>query len=49
MKPTEAAAIGLETRAIDPIKYLGAKDKWQKIRYWEAIMQINIICLHLII
>ena len=33
MKPI-TAAIGLETKAIDPDKDLGAKDKWQKDSSW---------------
>lgn len=33
MKPI-TAAIGLETKAIDPNKDLGAKDKWQKDSSW---------------
>ena len=33
MKPI-TAAIGLETKAIDPNKDLGAKDKWQKDASW---------------
>ena len=38
MKPI-TAAIGLETKTIDPDKDLGAKDKWQKrFKLGEAIM-----------
>ena len=33
MKPI-TAAIGLETKIIDPDKDLGAKDKWQKDSSW---------------
>ena len=33
MKPI-TAAIGLETKTIDPDKDLGAKDKWQKVSSW---------------
>ena len=35
MKPI-TAAIGLETKAIDPDKDLGAKDKWQKDSSWGS-------------
>ena len=35
MKPI-TAAIGLETRTIDPDKDLGAKDKWQKDSSWGS-------------
>ena len=35
MKPI-TAAIGLETKTIDPDKDLGAKDKWQKDSSWGS-------------